>query len=295
MPCYRPLSGWLAKSVNPTGKRSIVFEKSRGFSDKPVSVPCGQCIGCRLERSRQWAIRCLHESELHDENCFLTLTYDDEHLPDGGTLVLSDFQKFMKRLRKFAKKPIRFFHCGEYGEKTSRPHYHCCLFGFDFPDKVLWKVTSGGKLYVSEIAKTLWPFGYSVIGGVTFESACYIARYIVKKVTGKRSVEAYEGRIPEYLTMSRRPGIARGWYEKFKGDVFPSDEVIINGRAVKPPKFYTSILELEDSNLFSALKANRAGFANSHWSDNLSDRLKTRENYAESKLNTFSKRSLNAD
>src|SRR4051794_29862641 len=100
MPCFRPLKGYRARVTNPdTGKRSIVFNARKGFNDLPVDLPCGQCIGCRLERSRQWAIRCSHEAKLHEENCFITLTYAPEHLPPGGTLVVKDFQDFMKRLR----------------------------------------------------------------------------------------------------------------------------------------------------------------------------------------------------
>ena len=101
MACYYPLKGYRARAVNPkTGKRSIVFDSSLGFMDMPVEFACGQCIGCRIERSRQWAIRCVHEAQLYEANCFITLTYAPEHLPKNGSLVLEHFQKFMKRLRK---------------------------------------------------------------------------------------------------------------------------------------------------------------------------------------------------
>lgn len=251
MPCYHPLTGYRSKDLNPSGKRSIVFNPgpSASFSGIPQKLPCGQCIGCRLERSRQWAIRCVHEAQLHEHNSFLTLTYSDEKLPPDGSLQVADFQKFMKRLRKhFTGKKVRYFHCGEYGEKYGRPHYHACLFGLDFDDKSVWKEHNGQRYYVSKTLADLWPHGHSTIGAVTFESAAYVARYITKKVTGDRAEKFYEGRKPEYVTMSRRPGIAATWFEKFKSDVFPRDEVVVRGKRMPPPRFYLqklSAAELE--------------------------------------------------
>ena len=131
MPCFCPLEGWRSKDRSSTGKRKIVFNPRDALRDMPVTVPCGQCIGCRLERSRQWAVRCIHEASLHEDNCFITLTYDDAHLPTDLSLNVSHFQKFMKRLRKRFGEGIRFFHCGEYGENFGRPHYHACLFTSD--------------------------------------------------------------------------------------------------------------------------------------------------------------------
>ncbi|AXL15266.1 replication initiator protein [Microviridae sp.] len=261
MPCFNPLRGWRSKTVNPSGKRSIVFNRNQGYDDLVIELPCGQCIGCRLERSRQWAIRCLHEASLYDDNCFLTLTYSDVNLPIDGSLNKEHFQKFMKRLRKkYPRLPgntIRYFHCGEYGEKLNRPHYHACLFNIDFTDKVLWKNKNGFKLYTSESLSQLWPYGYCIIGNVTFESAAYVARYIMKKITGDQANDHYQGRSPEYITMSRRPGIGKAWYDKFKDDLFPHDKCIINGKETTIPKFYYNLLELDDSKLNFLLKAVR--------------------------------------
>ena len=100
MPCYSPLTGYVSREPSKNGKFPIVFDPKKGWIDRSVTVPCGQCIGCLLERSRQWAMRCSHEASLYDENCFITLTYDDEHLPPDGCLNKEHFQKFMKRLRK---------------------------------------------------------------------------------------------------------------------------------------------------------------------------------------------------
>lgn len=148
-----------------------------------LRLPCGQCVGCRLERSRQWALRCVHEASLHDSNLFVTLTYDDEHLPEFNSLYYPDFQKFMKRLRKkFSRENIRFYMCGEYGETTLRPHYHVILFNFDLPDRRLYRRShSGDHLFTSEILTKIWGKGFCPFGNVTFQSAAYTARYIMKK------------------------------------------------------------------------------------------------------------------
>lgn len=249
MPCYHPLTGYRSRDVNPSGKRSIVFNPGpkASFSGIPVKLPCGQCIGCKLERSRQWAVRCVHEASLYDDNAFVTLTYDDKHLPSDGSIHVGHHQRFMKRLRKLiSPKKVRFFHCGEYGEKSGRPHYHTLLFGHDFSDKVLLKESRGEEYYVSPTLETLWPFGHSVLGKVTFESAAYVARYISKKITGPRADEHYAGRKPEYVTMSRRPGIAQTWFEKFKSDLFPDDFVVIEGRTMPVPRYYLSKLPVEE-------------------------------------------------
>lgn len=145
-----------------------------------MTVSCGQCIGCRLERSRQWAVRCMHEKQMHDDACFITLTYDDDNLPFGETLVLSDWQKFMKRLVK-KNGPIRFYHCGEYGDDTNRPHYHAILFGYRPDDPELFSTSGETKLYASPSLRNTWGMGHCTFGDATFETAAYVARYITKK------------------------------------------------------------------------------------------------------------------
>ncbi len=267
MPCFSPLDGYRSRTVNASGKRSIVFDFREGFQDRPVTVPCGQCIGCRLEKSRQWAMRCVHEASLYDDNCFITLTYNDECLPVSGSLDKKAFPKFMKRLRRrFDSQRIRFYHAGEYGDRFGRPHYHALLFGFDFPDKYPWSVRSDFPVWRSEVLDSLWPDGQSEIGSVTFESAAYIARYVVKKVTGEKADAYYSvvtelGEVvpiqPEYSTMSRRPGIGKAWYEDFKSEVYPRDEVVMRGKLMKPPRFYDGQYELEDPRSMAAVKAKR--------------------------------------
>jgi len=193
MPCRDPLKGYRSRERNPSGKRSIVFSAREGFHDQPVNLPCGQCIFCRLERSRQWAIRCIHEAKLHEENCFITLTYSDQHLPSHGGLVLSHFQDFMKRLRfKFSHIPIRFFHCGEYGERSSRPHYHALIFGLDFVDKYHYRTVNDQKYYRSPTLERLWDKGNSMIGDLTFESALNLSNQIFP-IPGRRLMVTYSG------------------------------------------------------------------------------------------------------
>jgi len=252
------------------GSVKFVSRNKKGV-DGTLELPCGQCIGCRLERSRQWAMRCLHESSLYESNSFITLTYDDSNLPAGGSLNYPDFQRFMKRLRKNSKSTIRFYMGGEYGESTARPHFHACLFGYDFPDKVFFrKSASGEKLYTSKFLESLWPFGLSSIGDVTFASAAYIARYCVQKVTGDAADVHYScpefvdedgvirsSVVPEFNHMSLKPGIGARWLSKYKTDVFPRDYVVVNGVKTKPPKYYDVLFERENPGVFSDLVAQR--------------------------------------
>jgi len=288
MACYHPIEAYKGE-INPkSGKREIVFSADRAVINIPFLIPCGQCIGCRLERSRQWAVRCLHESELYDENCFITLTYDDSNLPSDGSLNVEDFQKFMKRLRKaYPDKRIRFFHCGEYGELNNRPHHHACIFNHNFSDKRLWKSTQGNNLYVSDTLNNLWKKGYCIIGEVTFESAAYVARYITKKILGEKADEHYQGKKPEYITMSRRPGIGKEWFDKFKTDVYPSDFVVVNGKKCHPPKYYDNLLESIDSTLGEKIKQGRKDkrkFIYSSWLQPLGYPAHTKDNTPERML-----------
>ena len=287
MACFHPLKGYWSKTLNPSGKRSIVFAAREAYTDLKVDIPCGQCMGCRLERSRQWAIRCLHEASLYEDNAFVTLTYSDDKLPLHNSLQKSDYQKFMKRLRKrFPDRKIRFFHAGEYGEKLSRPHYHACLFNFDFPDKKLYKTSNSNKLFTSKILESLWPHGISITGDVTFESAAYVARYITKKILGPMAENFYthtdeHGEVhpiqPEYVTMSRRPGIGKPWLDKYKTDVFPHDFVVVRGKKMKVPKFYEKELEKSDPSTYKKIKWRRESKAEKNSWNNTHERLKVRE------------------
>lgn len=259
MPCYRPLKGWRSATRNSSGKRSIVFSASQANRDMPVTLPCGQCIGCRLEHSRQIAIRAMHEASLYENNCFLTLTYADEYLPANGSIDPEAPVLFMKRLRKTYGAKIRSFGCAEYGEQLQRPHYHICLFNFDFSDKKPLKEVNGYKVYVSKNLEKLWPYGHSTVGTLTFESAAYTARYVTKKITGKKSQEHYGARAPEKpVCVSRRPGLGKPWLEKFHADVYSAiDGVILRGKKMKPPKYYDRIFDIANPDVFAKTKLQR--------------------------------------
>jgi len=251
------MQAWRPAEGSPS--KRLVFDKRKSHSGVAITVPCGQCVGCRLERSRQWAMRCLHEKQLHRHNCFVTLTYDNDHLPEGGSLVKRDLQLFMKRLRERFGAGIRFYACGEYGDETSRPHYHALLFNHDFSDRKLVRESkSKNSLFSSKECDLVWGQGNAIIGDVTFDSAAYVARYIMKKITGDDAAEHYsrvspDGRVysvlPEFTVMSRRPGIGLGWFEKYGSHVYELDSVVINGREVRPPRYYDTKFEVSADNV----------------------------------------------
>lgn len=238
----------------------------------------------------------MHEASLHEQNCFITLTYDNDHCPSDRSLNYGDFQRFMKRFRKrFKDSTIRFYMAGEYGEKFERPHFHACIFGFNFPDLILWKRTSSGSLiYRSKSLEDLWPFGYSSVGDVSFESAAYVARYVMKKRTGKGVGDHYEttdmetgeikDRLPEFNRMSLKPGIGYGWYKQFSSDIYPHDYVVINGRETRPPKFYDKKFADDFPEDFEALQFQRFVDAVDRFDDNTDDRLCVKEQVLEAKF-----------
>jgi len=286
VPCYRPLKAYRAHGG------SVVFDSKRGFADRPLELPCGQCIGCRIERSRQWAIRCIHESQMHQTSSFITLTYDNEHLPKDGSLHTEDWQKFAKRLRKRIGK-FRYFMAGEYGESSSRPHYHACLFGQNFSeDRIPLKQSGKNALYQSPLLEHTWGKGFCTVGNLSFESAAYVARYAVKKITGDQAEEHYQrvdtetGEVfqvkPEFATMSRRPGIGSTWYKKYGTDVYPSDEVIHDGKRYRPPRFYDE--KLPGDQLLD-LKKQRLKNVRKRKEDLTPERMKTKEKIIQKQMN----------
>lgn len=286
MSCFAPLRAYRSLERGESGKRALVFSYREGFHDRPVEIPCGQCLGCREERSRQWAMRCMHEATLHKHNIFVTLTYSDEHLPEHGSLKKRDFQLFMKKLRKsIHPDKVRFFHSGEYGEKYLRPHYHALLFGYQFPDQVYHGQRNGNAIFRSKVLENLWGKGHCEIGSVTYQSASYVAKYCVKKLNGEEAHERYKrldkdtGELvsveAEYATQSRRPGIGRGFYEKFGEQVHRLDTVIFSGKEMKPPKYYDLLAEkIRPEELRLAKARRRAGIDPEEQSP---DRLTQRE------------------
>ena len=266
----------------------IAFDSKRGYGDRPLELPCGQCIGCRIKHSRTWALRCVHEALMHRANSFITLTYDPEHLPKDLSVSVEDWQLFAKRLRKTGK--FRFFHCGEYGSENLRPHYHAIIFGRDFSgDRVYYRGRPPRQLFVSPTLSKAWGKGFVSIGDVTYQSAAYVARYALKKRTGDQAEAAYTRvdhetgecwRVkPEYVTMSRRPGIGATWFEKYASDVYPDDVVIHDGKRFRPPRFYDGKI---DEDLLLSLKAKRLEAARMRGDELNCERLAQREIYLES-------------
>lgn len=217
-----------------------------------------------------WALRCVHESQMHEQNCMLNLTYNDENIPWRGMLDHKHFQDFMKRLRFHHRKKIRYYMCGEYGDLNGRPHFHACLFGTDFADKYQWRKNHQGDwLYRSPQLEQLWKLGNAEIGAVTLQSAGYIARYVLKKMTGEKALDHYartdpaSGELyslpPEYNRMSLRPGIGATWFEQYgHTDVYNSEKsyVVHEGRKHQPPRYYHQLLERKNPGL--ARKVTRA-------------------------------------
>lgn len=274
MPCTRPLSAYWA----PGGQ--VAFNSVEGYSDRPFSIGCGQCPACRGRRAQDWVIRICHEAQMHECNAFVTLTYDQEHLPSDGGLHVEHFQVFIKALRKWWKRPLRYFHCGEYGEREGRPHYHAILFGIDFAwDRVLLeRPGDAAPLFRSPTLSRFWTRGHSSLGAVTPESAAYVARYAVK-ASSTPVVDGATGEVlrPEYATMSRRPGLGDSWFEKFGRDVFPSDEVVLDGQKYRPPRYYDEKLSEDD---LARIKTKRIRAAQDFAADTTPDRLRTREKFA---------------
>lgn len=282
MPCYRPFVAYRLENG------SIAFDKARSQSrGDTLTLPCGQCAGCRLERSRQWAMRCMHEASMHEKNAYVTLTYNDFNLPPKRSLDYTDFQGFMRRLR-YEYGKVRFYMCGEYGEENWRPHFHACLFGLDFDDKVYFrKSPSGHDLFRSRRLEALWPYGFSSVGAVTFESAAYIARYIMKKVTGDlaqvhyRYVDPDTGecseRVPEFNRMSLKPGIGASWLDKYETDVYPSGRVVVRGAEGMAPRYYDKRFKKLKPEVFESIAFKRERDARLRFLDNTDERLAVKE------------------
>lgn len=297
LPAYRTTSG------------EVVFSE-RGDIDASLWLPCGNCCGCRLERSRQWMIRVVHEAQMHSENAFVTLTYAPEKLPKGGSLHYPDFQRFMKYLRKHCRevdesrgvdppRRVRFHMCGEYGESFARPHYHAAIFGEGFlTDRYFWRTSeSGARCYRSATLERLWTLGNAELGDVTPESAGYIARYVLKKINGDAAQEHYKrvdpetGEVsvvaPEFSHMSLKPGVGATWFDRFHADVFPHDRVVVQGKVGKPPRFYDLRYKRLARQAFESLKDERSTAAGLKHSENSPERLAVREQVQSARLRFY--------
>lgn len=266
MSCYHPLRGIVFGTNPDTGKKIIKVIKSDFSFEYPdveyIKIPCGHCIGCRLKYSRVWADRCLAEASYYENNVFLTLTYDNEHLPkpnimDNGEpspvnpLVKRDLQLFVKRLRKhLPDQKIRYFACGEYGSKNMRPHYHLILFNCKLEDaELLVKNEKEFRYYISNTISDCWKYGFHIITKVNWSTCAYVARYVVKKQVGAGADVYDKYKYPsEFTLMSRKPGIGRKWFEDHAIDIYyggsyiPTDE---GSHRIYPNKYYDDLFDIE--------------------------------------------------
>lgn len=275
MACFRPWPAWQLE----TGE--IVF-KERGKVARELTLPCGRCVGCRASRARQWAIRCVHEASLHSQNAFVTLTYEDAHAVPS--LDYRDFQLFMKRFRK--KVPgLRFYMCGEYGDRTFRAHFHALLFGWYPSDGV----QCGKDIVSSRELSSVWQKGFCSVGQVTPQSAGYVARYVMKKQFDSQRGSRYD-RVdpstgewfkvaPEFSRMSLKPGIGFGWFEKYWRDVYLArDGVVLDrGRVQKAPRYYDKLLEASQCDLKDEKDFERYVKSSQFAEDCTPERLRVRE------------------
>lgn len=262
MACYHPIPA--LNKAPPGQKMDLVFNYKVSDFGQRIDIPCGQCVGCRLDYSRQWANRCMLELSYHNDACFVTLTYDDQHLPktfsvdhDTGeilspvaSLCRRDTQLFLKRLRfEFSNSRIRFFGSGEYGTHTLRPHYHLILFGIDFHDKTVYSKGDKGSgfYYNSEVLDRIWQKGQCLIADVTWESCAYVARYALKKQKlGDTDVFKLANIEPEFSMCSRKPGIGRQYYDDHP-DLWRFQYINLpGGKRVPPPRYYKRLLANDD-------------------------------------------------
>lgn len=306
-----PETGKQQYKIVPYETNHIYFDGSKfvGRYDKPlggtsaitdfVEIPCGQCIGCRLERSRQWANRCLLELQDHPEHpgYFVTLTYDDYHLPrswygdphtglasQAFSLCKRDFQLFFKRLRKVTGQEIRYFGCGEYGPTTFRPHGHFDIFGLHLDDLTPLPGRSelGYQYYNSPTLDRVWSFpmrdefgnpmedkpslaGFAVIGEITWETCAYTARYITKKLTGPEAQYYQFFNIePPFSMMSLKPGIGRMYYDQHP-DLYDHEYIHIStdkgGRKFRPPRYFDRLFDIDHPEESAQMKAFRKSAA----------------------------------
>lgn len=219
----------MAAKPNDSGRFPVVFSLHAGDRDRPISLPCGKCVGCVQDKAEAWSVRCYHESLQHEQNCFATLTYAD---PCPEKLSKPDLQKFFKRLRKQAVR-FRYFACGEYGERTHRPHYHVLFFGQDF----LGGAEHIGKYYVNLMLSEAWGHGHVTLAPAEPESIFYVCGYSLKNL----------GDPDCFHMVSKRPYIGAAWLRSHSDDLVRNGFSTIEGvkHAVPMPYLRRAEPELE--------------------------------------------------
>lgn len=292
------------------------------FGDTLAELPCGRCMDCRVDLARSWSARCTHEASLHrrpdgsSRGAFITLTFSEEgterRARETGTnphsLDIRDWQLFAKRLRsqmardekriripKEQRTKLRFFAVGEYGDQNLRPHYHALLFNWDFgQDRFEYSRDDGSQAWLSPTLARLWPYGFHDITLITPQTIAYVCRYTTKKLWGPKEeqwlqrTDVRTGEVVkvarEFATMSRRPGIGERWLRQYKGDVFPDDFVLLNGKKAKTPKYYLTKLAELDPTMHENIKQQREERQKKNDDKNTPERRKSREKITKSKL-----------
>lgn len=249
MPCNSPLDGWVSRSTG-----GLTFDPKEG--DGLLTVACGQCMGCLVDKRRAWKVRGACEAQMHETSSFVTVTFSDDFLPYPPEVNVRTLQLLIKRLRKATGADLRYLACGEYGERDHRPHYHLCLFGFDFgEDRYPWSTSAKGYVqYRSPTLEKVWPFGHSTISQFDPTTAEYTAGYITKSNKPKLEwldVSSGEtGKLHrEFLLSSRRPALGLSWLQKFYPEVLANDRVVINGTPhTVPPYFWRKLQAWAEEN-----------------------------------------------
>lgn len=287
MPCFKPIDGF-----HKIGG-GLTFSPTASNGSR-LTVPCGRCIGCRVAHGKMWAIRMLHESRFHEETSFLTLTYREDQLPTGGTLVKKHTQDFWKRLRHSQRKKIGYYLCGEYGDSSLRPHYHAVCFGYRPADLQLHLQGDSHATYTSASLEAIWGHGFCTVGDVTPETCAYVARYVTKKITGPPAREHYErmsidGEIipvlPEFALMSRNPAIGKRHYETYGKEITDWDHVIYQGHPSPVPRYYDKLTQRQSEKLMLKIKDARTARARTkaQKKNSTPERLQVREACAKAK------------
>lgn len=300
MPCLRPIPA----TQDDLGLVTLKQTREEAVLEPGayLELSCGNCLSCRARRVRDWAIRCHHEAQMHTRavgttnipnGCFVTLTYNDEHLPEDGSLHVEHWQNFAKRLRH-KLGPFRFLHCGEYGSRNGRPHYHACLFGIDFhADRTVFFQKDNQITWLSETLSRTWSHGFTTLSPLNFATASYCAGYVMKKMKGSefRALTDVYGATSkpvsslkeEYVTMSRLPGLGTSWFNRYWPDVYPQDAVHIGGKTYRPPKFYDKLLKASQPCLYDEVMEKRKEFLDT-LGPTSNNELKARNRIAEQKF-----------
>mgnify|MGYP000543980910 CR=1 FL=1 len=237
MSCHHSRPAWRSTLPNKNGEHPINFTFRRTEPD--YFIPCGRCDGCRASQRRDWAIRIAHESQSWDRNCFVTLTYDDQHCPES--IQRSDCQNFIKRLKRASARPIRYYLVGEYGDKTRRPHYHAILFNEDFLGGAY---DINGELYGNKILDGIWRAGNCTIAPFTFATAMYTAGYVAKKTNDSDT----------FSLQSQRPPLGKAWVREHHDNIRRNEKIIIEGKEMPIPAVYHNWLKGTET--FNHIKEN---------------------------------------